>query len=82
MVPRVKSPPTRFPTNSLYNPMGNTHLHSISSVYHPCVVPVVFSDMLQFSIHSDVWSSQNSNSSSREGTQRNYVFTRFSQGAH
>ncbi len=28
--------PTRFPTNRLYTPMGNTSLHSISSVCHPC----------------------------------------------
>ncbi len=35
MVLRVKPTPTRFPTNSLYTPMGNTPLHSISSVCHP-----------------------------------------------
>ncbi len=27
--------PTRFPTNSLYTPMGNIPLYSISSVCHP-----------------------------------------------
>ncbi len=27
--------PTLFPTNSLYTPMDNTPLHSISSVRHP-----------------------------------------------
>ncbi len=32
---RVKPTPTRFPTNSLYTPMDNTPLHSISSVCHP-----------------------------------------------
>ncbi len=31
---------TRFPTNSLYTPMGNTPLHSLSSVGHPWVVAV------------------------------------------
>ncbi len=35
MVLRVKPTPTRLPTNSLYTPMDNTHLHSISSVCHP-----------------------------------------------
>ncbi len=35
MVLRVKPTPTRFPTNSLYTPMDNTPLHSISSVCHP-----------------------------------------------
>ncbi len=35
MVLRVKHAPTRSPTNSLYNPMDNTPLHSISSVCHP-----------------------------------------------
>ncbi len=32
---RVKPTPTRFPANSLYTPMDNTPLHSISSVCHP-----------------------------------------------
>ncbi len=32
MVLRVKPKPTRSPTNSLYTPMDNTNLHSISSV--------------------------------------------------
>ncbi len=32
MLLRVKPTPTRFPTNSLYTPMDNTPLHSISSV--------------------------------------------------
>ncbi len=35
MVLRVKPTPTRLPTNSLYTPMDNTLLHSISSVCHP-----------------------------------------------
>ncbi len=35
MVLRVKATQTRFPTNSLYIPMDNTTLHSISSVCHP-----------------------------------------------
>ncbi len=35
MVLRVKPTPTRFPTNSLYTPIDNTPLHSISSVC-PC----------------------------------------------
>ncbi len=35
MVLRVKPTLTRFPTNSLYTPMDNTSLHSISSVCHP-----------------------------------------------
>ncbi len=32
MVLRVKPTPTRLPTDSLYTPMDNTPLHSISSV--------------------------------------------------
>ncbi len=32
MVLRVKPTPTRFPTNTLYTPMNNTLLHSISRV--------------------------------------------------
>ncbi len=35
MVLRVKPTPTRFPANSLYTPMDNTPLHSMSSVCHP-----------------------------------------------
>ncbi len=35
MVLRVKPTLTRFPTNSLYTPMDNTPLHSISSVCYP-----------------------------------------------
>ncbi len=35
MVLRVRPTPTRFPTNSLYTPMDNTPLHSISSVCYP-----------------------------------------------
>ncbi len=35
VVHRVKPTPTRFPTNSLYTPMRNTPLHSISSVCQP-----------------------------------------------
>ncbi len=35
MVLRVKPTPTRLSTNSLYTPMDNTPLHSISSVCHP-----------------------------------------------
>ncbi len=35
MVLRVKLTPTRFPTNSLYTPMDNTPMHSISSVCRP-----------------------------------------------
>ncbi len=35
MVFLVKPTPTRFPTNSLYTPMDNTPLHSISSVCYP-----------------------------------------------
>ncbi len=35
MVLRVKPTPTQFPTNSLYTPMDNTPLHSISSDCHP-----------------------------------------------
>ncbi len=35
LVLRVKPTPTRFPTNSLYTPMDNTPMHSISSVCHP-----------------------------------------------
>ncbi len=35
MVLRVKPSPTRLPINSLYTPMDNTLLHSISSVCHP-----------------------------------------------
>ncbi len=38
---RIKPTTTRFPTNSLYTPMGNTPLHSISSMGHPWVVAVV-----------------------------------------
>ncbi len=34
MVLRIKPSPTRFPTNSLYTPMDNAPLHSISSVCH------------------------------------------------
>ncbi len=36
MVLRVQQTATRLPTNSLYTPMDNTPLHSISSVCHPC----------------------------------------------
>ncbi len=46
MVIRVKPTPTRFPTNSLYTPMDNTPLHSISSVCRtwgwPTVIAVVY----------------------------------------
>ncbi len=35
MLLRVKPTPTRFPTNSLYTPVDNTPLHSISYVCHP-----------------------------------------------
>ncbi len=35
MIFRVRPTPTRFPTNSLYTPIDNTTLHSISSVCHP-----------------------------------------------
>ncbi len=35
MVLRVKPTSTRFPTNSLYTPMDNTPMHSITSVCHP-----------------------------------------------
>ncbi len=35
MVLRVRPTPTQFPTNSLYTPMDNTLLHSISSVCYP-----------------------------------------------
>ncbi len=35
MVLRVKPTLTRFPTKSLYTPMENTLLHSLSSVCHP-----------------------------------------------
>ncbi len=35
MVLRVKPTPTWFPPNSLYTPIDNTPLHSISSVCHP-----------------------------------------------
>ncbi len=51
---RVKPTPTRFPTNSLYTPMDNTPLHSISSVGHPWVNPrchvneSIFSHLLSF----------------------------------
>ncbi len=41
MVLRVKPTPTRFPIKSLYTPMDNTPLHSISSVCHPWSVAVV-----------------------------------------
>ncbi len=35
MILRVKPTPARFPTNSLYTPVDNTLLHSISSVCYP-----------------------------------------------
>ncbi len=35
MVLRVKPTRTRFPTKSIYTPMDNTPLHSISCVFHP-----------------------------------------------
>ncbi len=35
MVLRVKPTLTRFPTKSLYTPIDNTPLHSLSSVCHP-----------------------------------------------
>ncbi len=35
MALQIKPTPTRFPTNSLYTPMDNTPLYSISSVCHP-----------------------------------------------
>ncbi len=35
MVLRVEPTLTRFPTNSLYTPMDNIPLHSISSMCHP-----------------------------------------------
>ncbi len=35
VVLRVRPTPARFPINSLYIPMDNTPLHSISSVCHP-----------------------------------------------
>ncbi len=35
MVLQVKPTPTQFPTNSLYTPMDNMPLHSISSACHP-----------------------------------------------
>ncbi len=39
----VRPTPTRFPTNSLYNPMDNSPLQSISSVCHPWLLsPVVW----------------------------------------
>ncbi len=38
MVLRVKPTPTQFPTNSLYTPMDNTLLHSLSSVGHSWVL--------------------------------------------
>ncbi len=43
MVLRVRPTSTRFPTNSLYTPMGNTPLHSISSVCQTCSVVVYHS---------------------------------------
>ncbi len=41
MVLRVKPTLTRFPTKSLYTPMGSTPLHSISSVCHPWVMTLL-----------------------------------------
>ncbi len=35
MVLRVKPTPARFLTNSLYTPMDNTPLHSMSRMCHP-----------------------------------------------
>ncbi len=42
MVLRIRPTPTRFPTNSLYTPVDNTPLHSISSVCHPCHLINIF----------------------------------------
>ncbi len=41
MVLRFKPTPGRFPTNSLYTPMDNTPLHSISSVCATSVASAV-----------------------------------------
>ncbi len=41
MVLRVKPSLTRFPIKSLYTPMKNTPLHSLSSVCHPWSVAVI-----------------------------------------
>ncbi len=48
MVLHVKPTPTRFPTNSLYTPMDNTPLHSISSMCHPWVYCLGMSPRDQF----------------------------------
>ncbi len=53
MVLRVKPTPTLFPTNSLYTPMENTPLHSISSVFHPWGMwwrPRCYTDQLEEAI--------------------------------
>ncbi len=42
MAVRVKTTPTQFPTNSLYNPIDNTPLRSISSEGHPWEVPLSY----------------------------------------
>ncbi len=44
---RVKPTPAQFPTNNLYTPMGNTPLHSISSVCHPWGDNVVVAHLLK-----------------------------------
>ncbi len=49
MVLRVKPTPTRFPTNSLYTPMGNTPLHSISSVRRPWGSQLILGNMTKAS---------------------------------
>ncbi len=54
MVIRVKPTPTRFPTNSLYIPMDNTPMHSISSVCHPWGKKVLLHSRVTFSIASTI----------------------------
>ncbi len=52
LVLRVKPTPTGFPTNSLYTPMDNTPLHSISTVCHPWGKKVLLHSRVIFSLAS------------------------------
>ncbi len=53
MVLRVKPTPTRLPNNSLYTPMNNTLLHSISSVCQPWGMAVVGYDEWPVRVQSE-----------------------------
>ncbi len=57
MVLRVKPTPTRFPTNSLYTPMDNTPLHSVSSVFHlwGLLLLLLFRHSAKISIAQEEW---------------------------